>query len=247
MLESRKLVMLDFVYMEKTGSLSVFFPTFNEEANIEKTVLSAKKVLEKLVGDWEIIIVNDGSIDKTGEISQKLAVEDSRIKVITHQTNLGYGSALKTGFAKAKYPWVAFADSDGQFDFGEIEKFLPLTENSDLILGYRIKRADPLSRRIYAFVWALIPRFLWGVNVHDYSCGFKLIKKSVFEAVMPLAGEEKVTQIELLVKAKKKGFKFAEVGVCHYPRKFGKQTGAKLKVVIKSLVDLFKLWKKLKQ
>jgi glycosyltransferase involved in cell wall biosynthesis len=231
--------------MNKINSLSVFFPTYNEEANIEKTVLAAKQVLEKLVNNWEILIINDGSTDKTKEIAQKLAKSENRIKVITHQQNLGYGSALKSGFAKAKYSWIAFADSDGQFDFAEIEKFFSFVGKADLILGYRIKRADALNRRLYTFVWALIPKILWGLKVRDYSCGFKLIKKEVFVAVQPLVGEEKTTQIELLVKAKKQGFKFVEIGVHHYPRRFGKQTGAKLKVVVKSIVDLFRLYRKI--
>lgn len=237
--------MLDFEeQMTKINSLSVFFPAYNEEENIKKTVNDAKEVLEKVAEKWEIIVVNDGSKDRTGQIAGELTRKDKRIRVI-NQENQGYGGALKTGFKNAKYPWVAFADSDGQFDFGEITKFLEYKDSADLVLGYRLKRADPVSRRIGAFVWVIMPRVLWGMSVRDYSCGFKMIKKEVFEKVQPLVGEEKVTQIELLVKAKKQGFKFAEVGVHHFPRKFGKQTGANLKVVFKSFVDLFRLWQKL--
>ncbi|MBI3396991.1 glycosyltransferase family 2 protein [Candidatus Woesebacteria bacterium] len=230
-----------------TWSLSVFFPAYNEEGNLENTVLSAKKVLEGAAEEWEIIIVDDGSKDKTPEIASKLAEKDKRIKVVTHKPNKGYGGALKSGFSKAIYPWIAFSDSDGQFDFSEIKKFLPLAADYDLILGYRLNRADPFVRKVYTFFWSrLLPKILWGLDVRDYSCGFKLIKKSVYNAVLPLEGEEKVTQIELLVKAKRLGFKFAEVGVHHYPRKSGNQTGANLKVVLRSIVDLYKLWKKLK-
>ncbi|MGB6838904.1 MAG: glycosyltransferase family 2 protein [Microgenomates group bacterium] len=227
-------------------SLSVFFPAYNEEANIEKTVKRAKEILLKTASEWEILIINDGSKDKTLEISRKLAKSDKRIKVVNHGVNKGYGAALKSGFHNAKYSWIVFTDSDGQFDFSEIKKFLPLMKNSDLILGYRLKRADSFIRRIYTFVWGMIPAILWGLNVRDYSCGFKVIKKRVFETVQPLVGEEKVTQIEMLVKAKRKGFRFAEVGVHHYPRKYGAQTGANIKVVTKSIIDLFKLWKKLR-
>jgi len=238
--------MLDFGYMGKMiDSLSVFFPTYNEEKNIRGIVLSAKKILQTVAKKWEIIIVNDGSSDGTQEVAKKLIEGDGRIRIVTHKVNKGYGSALKSGFKKAKYNWVAFADSDGQFDFSEIKKFLPLTDRYDLILGYRLKRADSLSRKIGAAVWAFIPQVLWGMKVRDYSCGFKLIKKKVFDAVQPLIGEEKVTQIELLVKAKGKGFKIAEVGVHHYPRRFGKPTGAKTKVILKSVVDIFRLWQKL--
>jgi glycosyltransferase involved in cell wall biosynthesis len=227
-------------------ALSVFFPAYNEEVNIEKTVRQAKKILLQVANKWEILIINDGSTDKTGQVAAKLRREDKRIDVINHPINQGYGAALKSGFSNARYPWVAFTDSDGQFNFSEIKKFLPLMKNSDLILGYRLNRADSFLRKIYTFVWGKIPVVLWGLRVRDYSCGFKLIKKKVFDAVQPLVGEEKVTQIEMLVKAKRKGFKFAEIGVRHYPRKYGAQTGANIKVVVKSITDLFKLWKKLR-
>jgi glycosyltransferase involved in cell wall biosynthesis len=232
--------------LKKVDALSVFFPAFNEEGNIESTVLKAKKVLVKVAQKWEIIIVDDGSTDKTAEIADKLAKSDSRISVVHHKPNRGYGGALKTGFKKAKYEWVAFSDSDGQFDFGEISKFLAFKDQADLVLGYRLKRADPFSRKLFTFGWKTLARILLGLKAKDYSCGFKLIKKEVFEEVQPLVGEEKVTQIEFLVKARKKGFRFAEVGVHHYPRLKGKQTGAKLSVVIKSVLDLFKLWQKLR-
>lgn len=231
--------------MTKISELSVFFPTYNEEKNIKIVITKTKSVLEKTADKWEIIIVNDGSRDKTKEVSEKLAKSDKRIRVINHEVNKGYGGALKTGFSYAKYEWIAFTDSDGQFDFAEITKFIEHQNHADLVLGYRIKRADSFSRKIYTYLWGLIPVFLWGLNVRDYSCGFKMIKKKVFNKIQPLIGEEKVTQIEMLVKAKRAGFRFEEVGVHHYPREFGKQTGANLKVVVRSVIDLIKLWQKL--
>ncbi|MEJ2441784.1 MAG: glycosyltransferase family 2 protein, partial [Patescibacteria group bacterium] len=165
---------------------------------------------------------------------------------VNHKVNKGYGGALKSGFKAAKYKWVAFADSDGQFKFSEIIKLIKKTNEADLILGYRLSRADSIFRKLFTFGWALIPRIIFGMKARDYSCGFKLIKKKVFEDIQPLVGEEKVTQIEMLVKAKRMGFKFAEVGVHHYPRKYGSQTGANIKVVLKSVLDLIKLWEKLR-
>ncbi len=222
--------------------LSVFFPAYNEEGNIKKTVEQAVDVLNKLKIEYEVIVVDDGSKDETSKIAQALADKNSNIRVISHERNLGYGSALKTGFSAAKYPWVAFADSDGQFDFSEISLLIDQVDNADLVLGYRISRADSFSRKVFTFGWSMLARVLLGLDVKDYSCGFKLIKKEVFEKVQPLQGEEKVTQIEFLVKAKRLGFKIVEVGLHHYPRKFGTPTGAKLMVVFKSLLDLFKLW-----
>lgn len=233
--------------MTKLNQLSVFFPAYNEEENIENTVKKALKVIPKVASKYEVIIVDDGSKDKTGEIVDRLAKKIKEVKVIHHRSNQGYGGALKTGFKTAKYDWVFFSDSDGQFDFGEIKKFLPHTQSADLILGYRMKRADNLARKTFTFGWSLLARLLFGLNVKDYSCGFKLVKKKAYEDVLPLVGEEKVTQIEWLVKAKKLGYKFAELGVHHYPREFGHQTGADLKVVTRSLVDLLKLWSLLRK
>lgn len=228
------------------SSLSVFFPAFNEEDNIKPAVEKALTVLEKLeIKKWEVIIVDDGSKDKTPEIADQLASKYPAVRAI-HQPNGGYGQALKTGFDNARFEWVAFSDSDGQFDFSEITKFLDKTDEAQVIVGFRLNRADSVLRSIFTFGWKTLARILLGLTVKDYSCGFKLIKREVYEKVLPLEGEEKVTQIELLVKAKRQGFKFAEVGVHHYPRIYGKPTGANLKVVIRSLGDLVKLWLKLK-
>lgn len=226
--------------------LSVFFPAYNEEENLEKTVLDAKKVLLEVARQWEIIIVDDGSKDRTGEIADKLAAENNKVVVVHHHLNRGYGAALKSGYQKARYPWVAFADSDGQFDFSEIKKFLAYTGSADLILGYRIKRADSFMRSVFTFIWGVIPRIILGLRIKDYSCGFKLIKKEVFISVQPLVGEEKVTQIEMLTKAQRKGFKIIEIGVHHFPREHGQQTGANLKVVLRSIGDLLTLYQDLR-
>lgn len=226
------------------NELSVFFPTYNEEKNITKVVLDAKKVLTEIAGKWEIIIVEDGSKDNTPEVTDRIAKEDERIRVIHHKPNRGYGGALKTGYSAAKYEWVAFADSDDQFDFSEIKKFINKQEetDADLVLGIRKERADPFIRKVFTFVWSkMLPRILLGLKVTDYSCGFKLVRKKVYDSVLPLVGEEKVTQIEMLTKAQRAGFKFAEVKVNHYPRKFGQQTGADIKVITKSVQDLLKL------
>lgn len=222
-------------------SLSVFLPTFNEEDNIATTVEGVVKVLKELKINWEILVINDGSKDKTEEVVKGLEKKFPGVKLINHLKNEGYGAALKTGFREAKYPWVAFVDSDGQFDFAEIKKLLAKTGEADVILGYRLNRADPFQRRIFTWGWKMLAMAMLGLNVRDYSCGFKLIKKKVIEDISPIESEEKVTQIEMLIKAKRKGYKFAEVGVHHYPRTAGVPTGAKLSVVWKSFKDMAKL------
>lgn len=222
--------------------LSVFMPAFNEEENIRKTVENVDGVLRTLeLKNYETVVVDDGSKDKTAEIVKTISVNNKKVRLISHTKNLGYGRALITGFESSIYNWVAFVDSDGQFDFSEIKKFLELTGSADLILGFRLNRADPFQRRIFTWGWKMLAMLILGLNVKDYSCGFKLIKKQVFESVLPILSEEKVTQIEMLIKAKRQGYKFAEVGVRHYRRMHGVPTGAKLSVVLKSFIDLIKL------
>jgi glycosyltransferase involved in cell wall biosynthesis len=229
--------------------LSVFLPAYNEEGNIRKVSLSVISVLKKIALKWELIIVDDGSADRTGEIADQLAAKDKHIKVVHHQPNQGYGGALKSGYQKAAYSWVAFMDSDGQFDFSEISKFIEIQKktDADIVCGIREHRADSLLRQLFTFVWSkLLPRLIFNLQVTDYSCGFKLIRKEVYRKVLPLIGEEKVTQIEMLVKAQRLGCKFAEVRVGHYPRQAGRQTGADFKVIAKSVYDLLKLWSQLR-
>lgn len=229
-------------------ALSVFFPAYNEEKNIKSTVLKAKKILENIAGDWEIIIVNDGSKDKTGEIAENLAKEDKRINLINHSPNRGYGASLKSGFYNAKYPWIVFTDSDGQFDFSEISKFIEKQKetSADLVIGYYLKRQVPLYRKLNTFLWQTVVFLLFRLRVRDIDCGFKLVSKKVLETIPHLESERGAfISSEFLIKVKKSGFKIVEIGVHHYPAT-RKGTGANLDVIIKSFVDLFKLWKKLR-
>jgi glycosyltransferase involved in cell wall biosynthesis len=232
----------------KIDELSVFFPTFNEEASIGETVEKTKKILEKVAKNWEIIIVNDGSTDRTGEISNNLA-KDTRIKVVTHIENKGYGASLKSGFYNSKYSWIAFTDSDGQFDFNEIVKFIEKQKetNADLVIGYYKKRQVSKFKIITSRMWELAVMILFGLHVHDIDCGFKLVSKLVIDKIPKLESERGAfISSEFLIKVKKANFKIVEIPVTHYPRTKGKGTGRNIRVIIKSFVDLFRLWKKLR-
>lgn len=244
-----KLSVLDFGDMAKAiNSLSVFFPAYNEEAHIKNTVLAAKKVLEKIADRWEITVVDDGSKDGTGKAADGLAKEDFRIKVIHHSQNRGYGAAFKSGFYSAKYPWIAFTDSDGQFDFSEISKFISKKEDTkaDLVIGFYKDRKVSLGKKITSKMWEYLVFTLFGLKVRDIDCGFKLVSKKVIDTVSRLESERGAfISSEFLIKAKKAGFKIEEVGVTHHPRRKGAGTGRKLNVIINSFIDLMKLWEKL--
>ncbi len=228
------------------SSLSVFFPAYNEEENLRPTVEKAVVVLKEFKFPWELLIINDGSHDSTGAIADTLAKENSAIRVI-HKANGGYGSAIKAGLSNAKNDWVFFTDSDGQFDFSEIKKLIDLSDQADIIVGYRIDRQDPFMRKLNGWGWTLINNLLFGLGVKDVDCAFKLMKKEVINAVMPLESQRgAMISPELLAKAKKKGFKIKEVGVGHFPRTAGNPTGANLSVIVKSFIDLFRLWLKIR-
>lgn len=228
-------------------NLSVFFPIYNEEGNVEITVKKATEVLKNLDLNYEIIIVNDGSNDKTGEIAEDLAKKDPHIRIIHHQKNSGYGEALKSGFYNAKYETICYTDGDGQFDFNEVSKFLEKIEDHDLVLGYRIKRQDPLFRILFKKGWKLSLLTFFGLKFKDVDCGFKMIRKEVLEKIPHLESSRgAMINAELAIKTKKSGFKIAQVGVNHYPRLSGKPTGASINVILKSYTDLIRLWWKLK-
>lgn len=231
------------------SELSVFLPAFNEENYVRSTTKKVRSVLNKISDKWEILIINDGSKDRTGELAKELSSSDRRIKLIEHKVNRGYGAALKSGLYDSKYEWIAFIDIDGQFDFSEIYKLIDKQKETkaDLVIGYYKKRAVPFYRKLNTFAWQVIVNLLFGLNVRDIDCGFKLISKKVVDKIPKLESERGAfISSEFLIKAKKYGFKIVEVGITHYPRLQGKGTGANLNVIIKSFVDLFKLWRKLK-
>lgn len=230
------------------NELSVFLPSFNEGETIKDVVLNTRDVLQKVAKKWEIIVVNDGSRDDTKKIVMALEKEESRIRLINHSENKGYGASFKTGLYNSKYEWISFIDSDGQFDFAEITNFLDKQKetNANLVIGYYKKRQVSKSKIITSKIWELSIFILFGLKVHDIDCGFKLISRKVVEKIPHLESERGAfITSEFLIKAKREGFKIAEVPVTHYPRLTGVGTGRNLNVIIKSFVDLLRLWKKL--
>lgn len=229
------------------SELSVFFPAYNEEGNIEQTVKKARAALLKTAKKWEIVIVNDGSKDKTSEIAHRLEKSDKRIRVID-QENRGYGGALKTGLYNSKYEWISFTDSDGQFDFGEITNFVEEQKitKADVVIGYYKKRQVSKFKIYTSKIWEAAVFILFRLHVTDIDCGFKLISKKVVEKIPTLESERGAfISSEFLIKTKKAGFKIVEIPVTHYPRTKGSGTGRNINVIIKSFIDLGKLWIKL--
>lgn len=235
--------------MSQIEKISVFLPAYNEEKNLNSTVKNVLENLKKNFSEWELIIVNDGSKDKTGKIADIWAKKEKRVKVIHHNPNQGYGPALISGLYACKYPWISFIDSDGQFDFSEITNFVKTQEKTkaDLVIGFYKKRQVPFSRKLNTKIWQIIVWMLFGLSVKDIDCGFKLISKKVVDKIDKLQSKRGAfISSEFLIKSQKAGFKIVEIGVNHYPRTQGEGTGANLNVIIQSFIDLFTLWKKLR-
>lgn len=230
--------------MRKISELSIFFPFWNEEKNIENVVEKAKNVAEQVALRWEIIMVDDGSTDKTLSIAQKLAKKDKRLRVVTHSPNRGYGAALAAGFSAAAYKYVVFNDGDMQFDFSEVTKFIEKIDKADIIIGYRKKRRDKnLWKRLLLMyllkVWDLL---LFRFYFKDIDCAFKMFKKQAILQLLPLRSEGALVSTEILAKAKRKKLKIIEVGVTHYPRQIGHQSGANFPVIVRAILESFILW-----
>jgi glycosyltransferase involved in cell wall biosynthesis len=221
-------------------SISVFFPCYNEQDNITRVVEQALTVLEKLNADFEVIIVNDGSSDSTGQIADEIAGQKDRVKVVHHGTNLGYGAALQSGFKAATKELVFYTDGDGQFDINEMPPLLGLMEQYDIVSCYRLNRQDNLVRKFNGWCWTKLVCLLFGMKIRDIDCAFKLYKREIFDNIK-VVSTGALIDAEILARAVRKGYRVTQQGVHHYPRTAGAQTGANLRVVLRAFKELLRL------
>ena len=201
---------------------------------------SATEVGERLCDDHELLVVDDGSSDRTAELVLAAAATDPRIKLLKHEVNKGYGEALRTGFTNAQMDLVFFTDSDNQFDLNELEAFLPFSDRIDVVAGYRINRQDPPFRRLNAWGWNHLVRLVFYVPVRDIDCAFKLFRRGVFHE-LHLESVGAMVNTELMVKIGRSGHSIIELGVRHYPRVGGSPRGAHPKVIIRAFYELFRM------
>jgi glycosyltransferase involved in cell wall biosynthesis len=227
--------------MKQPISISIFFPAYNEEANIEESVKKAEDVVSQITDTYELIIVNDGSSDATGDIADKLSLINDKVRVVHHNPNQGYGAALWSGIKAARYEYVFFTDADLQFDISELAILTHFVPHHDVVLGYRAPRKDPFMRLVNAFGWKVLMRFMFGLKVKDIDCAFKLMKRELV-AGLPIKTRGAMMSAELLIRLQRLGVTFKEVPVTHLPRTRGSATGAKPEVILRALKEAWTMF-----
>ena len=221
--------------------ISVVLPAYNEEENIEKQVRAVDDVLAGLkFDDYEILVVDDGSADRTREVCEGLAGEVPKLKVLVHQVNQGYAQALRTGFTSAQMPLVFYTDADNQFDMGELKNLLPAIDDYSIVTGFRIYRFDPFSRLVLSWGYNLIVRVLFRIRVRDVDCAFKLFRREIFDRIH-IDSKKFFVDTEILAKASKLGLRMTEIGVRHYPRTAGEST-VRPSHILHTLAEIASMW-----
>ncbi len=224
-------------------ALSFFFPAYNEEGNVEAVVQDALATLPRFADVIEVIVVNDGSRDRTAEIADGLAARDPRVRVVHHPKNRGYGGAVRSGLLAARLEYVFFTDGDRQFRLDDLPRLLERIDGADAVIGYRIRRRDPWRRIFTAWVYNRLIRILFGSTIRDVDCAFKLFRRSVFDGV-PLdlvRSNGAFFSAEMLLTLRERGVRLHEVPIPHYPRTVGENTGASVKVTLRAIRDLLRL------
>ena len=219
-------------------SLSVIMPAHNEEAAIAATVHGVVNTLKTWVPDFEVIVVNDGSKDRTRGIVEEIAASDQHVRLINHPVNQGYGAALVSGFEAITKDLVFFMDSDGQFDIADLERFFAFIDEYDAVLGYRIDRQDTWVRKLNAWGWKMLVRLVFGLRVRDIDCAFKLYRAKFFHEHR-LETRGAMINTEILYKFTREGYTYTQLGVHHLPRRGGRATGAKPAVIVRAFREMF--------
>lgn len=222
--------------------LSVFFPAYNDSGTIASLVITALRSARELTPDYEVIVVNDGSADKTAEILDELARTYPQVRVVHHERNRGYGGALRTGFATATRDLVFYTDGDAQYDPAEMKLlWRRFDESVDVVNGYKISRSDPLHRVIIGRLYHHTVKVLFGLGVRDVDCDFRMMRRSIFDTVR-LEKNSGVICLEMMKKITDAGFRIAEVPVHHYHRAYGRSQFFNVRRLYRTGIDVFKLW-----
>jgi len=226
----------------RRASISAFFPAFNDAATIGTLVRNVLSVLPQLTDSYEVLVINDGSTDATQEVLEAIAASQPLVRVIRHEQNRGYGAALRSGFQNVTKDLVFYTDGDGQYDVRDLPQLSQLlTEDVDIVNGFKLKRADTRGRRLVGGAYNLLARLLFGLPVSDVDCDFRLIRRRALQGIQ-LDSESGSICVELVYKLHAAGCRFAETPVHHYPRLYGQSQFFNGRSVLRTLRDFFALW-----
>ncbi|MBT5237020.1 glycosyltransferase family 2 protein [Candidatus Peregrinibacteria bacterium] len=226
--------------------ISVILPCFNEEENIERTIREVLTWFDSEIIDGEVVVANDGSSDGSAKIIESMQKEDSRVQVVTHEKNQGYGLAVRSGLDAATKAYISFVDSDGQFHISDLNCLIPHLKEHDFVPGRRRKRADPFVRNVFGKILGVLIFSVFGLWIRDVNCGMKIIKRDLWPTLRPLYGTEKFFNTELYLRAKKAGIEWNQIDVPHYPRVAGSPTGGSGRVIFGMIKEILDLRRKLK-
>jgi len=223
--------------------LSIFFPAYNDAGTIASLVISSVKIAATLTDDYEVIVIDDGSQDDTPKILDELArIYPDRVRIVHHETNRGYGGALRSGFAAARKDFVFYTDGDAQYDPSEMTLLWnKMSDDVDWVNGWKISRSDPLHRIIIGRVYHHMVKLLFGLKVRDVDCDFRLMRRRIFDVVR-LEKDSGVICLEMMKKFQDAGFRVAEHPVHHYHRSYGKSQFFNFPRIYRTAIDVMKLW-----
>jgi glycosyltransferase involved in cell wall biosynthesis len=227
-------------------SISAVLPAYNEAGNLVQVVSATLDALHDVVPSYELIIVDDGSTDGTRGLAEELAASHPAVSIVHHGKNQGYGSAWRSGIAKATMQYTFFMDTDRQFNPTELERLVQWDDHYDIVAGYRIRRNDPFARKVLGACFKLLTRLMFGLKLKDIDCGFKLIRTSLLKS-MDLQSRGALINTEIQYRAKQRGASLREVGIHHFPRRNGEQSGASLRVIVRAVREIISLRRRITQ
>jgi glycosyltransferase involved in cell wall biosynthesis len=228
--------------MRPRFSLSLVLPAHDEAKNIGPLLSQAHDVLPRITKEHEIIVVDDGSRDETACV----ATQFDSVRLLRHERNRGYGAALRTGLRAARMDWIFFTDADHQFDLNDLSELVAASQEADIVAGYRAPRRDPWGRRLLGWAWGRIVRWLFGLEVRDVDCAFKLFRREVLDTI-PIESVGAFVNTEILVRASAAGFRIQQIPVRHFPRTAGSPSGARPRVILRAVRELLALRRRLLQ